>query len=144
MSSSIESHGRFFRALQVRYADMDPHRHVFFGTYFVYFDEGLMGYLRAIGYDWNSLGEQGLTLYYVDAGCQYKGRAFLDDILHVHVRMTRLGNSSLQAELAIYNTNREETVATGQITAVMIEEATGKAIRIPDEFRDAVTRYEDR
>jgi len=67
--------------VRVRFADTDLQGHVFFGNYFTYCDEGFMAYLDEVGYSWERLGSMGLELYYVESSCQFKGRAFMENLL---------------------------------------------------------------
>ncbi|MGO9376192.1 MAG: acyl-CoA thioesterase [Syntrophobacteraceae bacterium] len=78
----MESHFRFFAPVQVLYAEIEQ-GHVFFGHYFTYFDVGLIEYLRAVGYNYNDFLGEGVDFFYVQANCQYKGRAFFDETLRV-------------------------------------------------------------
>ncbi len=128
--------------MQVRFQDTDQQGHVFFGTYFTYFDEGLSAYLRAIGYGYKKLPELGIDLIYVDARCQYKSAAYFEEILHVHTRVANIGNSSLTFEFAIFEEQTDRLVATGQITAVTVEHGTYRTVRVPDPIRQAVQAFE--
>lgn len=128
--------------LPVRYADTDAQTHVFFGNYFTYMDEAYMGYLEEIGYSWAKLAEMGLETYYISADCQFLGRAFYGDMLHIHTSFPRLGNSSLDVEMTIVNSTRDVVVAKGHLTCVMIDSTKEKSTRIPDVFRDAVAQYQ--
>lgn len=138
-----ETKYRFYHPVQVRFADTDAQGHVFFGTYFTYFDEGVSAYLRIIGFPWHKLQESGLDIYYVDAGCQYKGSAVFEDRLHVHTRLARIGNSSLTLECAIYKEADGQLIATGHITSVIVDQETGRPVRVPDELRRQAAAYEE-
>ncbi len=140
MSSRVAP-AKFYHRMRVRFADTDPQGHVFFGNYYTYLDEGLMAYIRELGFSWETLGEMGLEIYYVDSGCQFKGRSFSGDELRVHVIISKIGNSSLTAEMTVVREKNEETVATGFITGVMVGSATGKPTPVPEEFRAAVTTH---
>ena len=128
--------------MQVRFADTDALGHVFFGSYFIYMDEAFMAYLAKLGFPWSRLTAQGLALFYVDSGCQYKGPSFFEDQLNVHARIAKLGNSSLTAEMTIVREADRKIVATGHITAVLVDARTEKSTPIPDAFRQAVARFQ--
>jgi acyl-CoA thioester hydrolase len=81
-------------------------------------------------------------MFYVEANCQYKGRAYFDDLLHVHTRIGQIGNTSLTFEFAIYKQPAGELIATGDIVAVAVDASTERPIRVPDELREAVARFE--
>ncbi len=134
---------RFYHQIRVRFADTDLQGHVFFGNYYTYLDEAFIAYIRELGYSWETLGRMGLEIYYVDSGCQFKGRSFFEDELRVHTTISKIGNSSLTAEMTVVREKNEETVAKGFITGVMVDSNTEKPTSVPEEFRAAVTRYQD-
>jgi acyl-CoA thioester hydrolase len=133
---------RFYLPIQVRFADTDALGHVFFGSYFTFMDEGFMAYLAALGYPWSAFTAKGLALFYVDSGCQFKGPSFFEDQINVHARIAKLGTSSLTAEMTMVRDADRKIVATGHITAVLVNAHTEKSTPIPDAFRQAVARYQ--
>ncbi|MEN6440231.1 MAG: thioesterase family protein [Syntrophobacter sp.] len=134
---------RFFYPVQVRYIETDMQGHVFFGHYFTYFDVGLIEYLRAIGFTYNNFLEAGVDFFYVGADSQYKGRAFFDDTLHVHTRVSSIGNTSFTFEFAVFEQTTDREICTGHIIAVAVDKETRQPIRVPDAFRNAVADFED-
>ena len=133
---------KFYYPLRVRYIEVDVQRHVFFGNYLTYFDIALTEYTRAIGYYYPDMVASGVDMFYVEANCQYKGRAYFDDLLHVHTRVGHIGNTSLTFEFAIYKQPAGELIATGDIVAVAVDASTERPVRVPDELRGAVARFE--
>jgi len=133
---------KFCHPLRVRYIETDAQGHVFFGHYLNYFDVGLLEYTRALGYTYPDMVASGVDMFYVEANCQYKGRAYFDDLLHVHTRIGHIGNTSFAFEFAIYRQPADEMIATGRITAVAVDTQTEQPIRVPDELREAVARFE--
>ena len=133
---------RFYHPLRVRYVEVDAQRHVFFGHYLTYFDVALVEYMKAIGYAYLSMLDSGVDMFYVEIGCQYLGRARFDDLLHVHARIGHIGNTSFTFEFAIYKQPADELVAAGKIAAVAVDARTEVPVRVPDELREAVARFE--
>jgi len=131
----------YYFPIPVRYADTDAQTHVFFGNYFTYLDEAYMGYLEAIGFSWATLAEMGLETYYVNAECQFLGRAYYGDVLDVYTDCSKLGNTSLVVEMTVIKSGTDAAIASGRMTAVMIDIASEKPVRIPDAFRDAVNLF---
>jgi acyl-CoA thioester hydrolase len=133
---------KFYHPLRVRYIETDAQGHVFFGHYLNYFDVGLLEYTRALGYTYLDMVASGVDMFYVEANCQYRGRARFDELLHVHTRIGHIGNTSFAFEFAIYRQPADELIATGGITAVAVDTQTEQPIRVPDELREAVARFE--
>lgn len=139
----MEDLPKFFASIQVRYVETDMQGHVFFGHYFTYFDYALTECLRAVGFGYNDFLDAGVDFFYVEADCQYKGRAFFEDILHVHARVGKIGDTSFTFEFAAFEENTNRPIATGRIVAVAIDKESRKPIRVPDRFRKAVSDFEN-
>lgn len=133
---------KFYHLLKVRYVETDAQGHVFFGNYFTYFDVALTEYMAGLDFTYADMLAQGVDMYYVDARCQYQGRAFFEDLLHVHTRIARFGNTSFSFEFAIVRAEGEEVIANGEITAVTVDMQTWKPIRVPEVLRQAVSEFE--
>jgi acyl-CoA thioester hydrolase len=133
---------RFFHPIQVRYVETDQQGHVFFGHYLTYFDVALTEYLKAIDYNYSQFLQTGIDFFYVESLCQYRDRAFFDDILHVHARVAKIGNSSFTFEFAIFEADSQRFVASGHIVAVAVDPSTSKPVPVPETFRQAVARFE--
>jgi acyl-CoA thioester hydrolase len=138
----MENSFKFFVPLQVRFAETDMQGHVFFGHYFTYFDLGLTEYLKAVGYTYDDFLKEGVDFFYVQTDCQFKGRAFFDEILHVHVRVGKIGNSSFTFEFSIFEEISGRPITTGHIVAVAIDKQTRETVRVPERFRKAIADYE--
>lgn len=133
---------RFCYPLRVRYVETDAQQRVFFSNYLVYFDIALTEYMRTLGYTYQDMVASGVDMFYIEASCHYKGPARFDDLLHVHACIGHIGNTSFTFELAIYKQPTDELITTGKIVAVAVDAKTGRPVRVPDELREAVTRFE--
>ena len=134
---------RFFYPVQVRYVETDQQGHVFFGHYLTYFDLALTEYLKAIDYSYDSFLKAGVDFFYVESLCQYHDRAFFDDILHVHARVGKIGNSSFTFDFGIIEPVSQRFIASGHIVAVAVDHKSSKPVPAPDAFRQAVARFEE-
>ena len=135
---------KFYHPLRVRYVETDPQQHVLFSHYLNYFDIGLTEYTRAIGCFYPEMIASGVDMFYVEASCQYKGRAYFDDPMHVHTRIGHIGNTSFTFEFAIYKQPADELIATGKIVAVAVDAKTQQPVRVPDALRQAVAEFESK
>ena len=134
---------RFYHPLRVRYVEVDAQQHVFFGHYLTYFDVAQVEYMKAIGHSYPDIVAAGVDMFYAHAECDYKGRARFDDLLHVHARIGHIGNTSFTFEFVARKQPADELVATGKIVAVAVDVETEKPVRVPDELREAVARFEE-
>jgi len=128
--------------MRVRFRDTDMQGHVYFGNYFVFCDEALGAYMRAIGMPWQDMVKAGTDMFYVNASCDYLGSARFEEDVHVETRISRIGKSSFTSSYVIRNTTRE-TLAKASITSVCVDPKTREKVRVPDRFREAVAAFEE-
>jgi acyl-CoA thioester hydrolase len=134
---------RFAHPLKVRYAETDAQGHVFFANYYIYFDEGLLEYMKAIGYAYQDLLDDGMDLLYVESKCQHYAAARFDDLLDVHVRIGSIGNSSITFDFSIHKQDPDQPVSSGHIVAVNVDKDTHRPVPVPQALRRAVEEYEN-
>jgi acyl-CoA thioester hydrolase len=133
---------RFFHPVQVRFVETDQQGHVFFGHYLTYFDIALTEYLKAIGSGYDQFLQQGVDFFYVESLCQYRDRAFFDEILHVHARIAKIGKTSFTFEFAVFESISARFIANGHIVAVAVDQKSSKPTPVPDSLRQAIARFE--
>jgi acyl-CoA thioester hydrolase len=140
--TAMETPFKFSTTFKVRFVETDLQGHVFFGNYLVYFDEALTEYLNLLGFKYADNKAKGYDWVYAESRVQYKGAAIFEDVLMTHVRIARIGNSSVSAEFQIFKDGTDELIATGELAFVVIDDATRKPMRMPDFFRAAVAAYQ--
>ena len=127
--------------MRVRFRDTDMQGHVYFGNYFVFCDEALGAYMRAIGVPWQGMVERGTDMFYVNANCDYLGSARFEEDIHIEARISKVGSSSFTCTFVIRHSG-QETLAHASVTSVCIDPKTREKVRVPDRFREAVAAFE--
>ncbi|MFC9997993.1 acyl-CoA thioesterase [Nocardia sp. NPDC127526] len=120
-----------------RWADNDHYGHVNNVTYYSYFDTAVNAWLiHATGVDIRELPAIGVV---AQTSCKFLGSLSFPDQLRVGIRIARLGNSSINYELAIFREAGDalELAATGTFTHVYVDNETRKPIPIPEIIRSA-------
>jgi acyl-CoA thioester hydrolase len=131
----------FSHPLRVRWAEADLQGIVFNGHYLTYADVGITEYFRAMGQAYSAeTGVKGADFFAVRTLLEYRSPARFDDMLDVHVRIARLGNSSMQFLIGIYRDN--ELLVNGEVVYVHAGEDR-RPSAIPQAFREAVQRFEN-
>jgi acyl-CoA thioester hydrolase len=102
----------------------------------------MMEYMTAIGYSYQNLLDDGMDLLYVESLCRHQAAAYYDEVLNVHARIGKMGNSSLTFEFSIYKDGSDQMVATGHIVAVNVNRENRQPKRVPDALRQAVQEYQ--
>ncbi|WP_067549433.1 acyl-CoA thioesterase [Nocardia crassostreae] len=120
-----------------RWADNDHYGHVNNVTYYSYFDTAVNAWLiHATGVDIRELPAIGVV---AQTSCKFLGSLSFPDQLRVGIRIARLGNSSINYDLAIFREADDglELAATGTFTHVYVDNETRKPIPIPAIIRAA-------
>ncbi|MBH0777391.1 acyl-CoA thioesterase [Nocardia bovistercoris] len=123
--------------MPTRWADNDHYGHVNNVTYYAYFDTAVNAWLmRATGTDIRELPALGVV---AQTSCRYVGSISFPDRLQVGLRVSRLGNSSITYDLAIFRELDDalELAATGEFVHVYVDSETRKPVPIPEVIRTA-------
>jgi acyl-CoA thioester hydrolase len=131
----------FFHTLRVRWAEVDMQAIVFNGHYLTYFDVAFTEYWRATGLP-NAVAQakDGKELFARKASVEYMAPARFDDVLDIGVRCLRLGNSSMQFVLEIYQ--GEQHLITGELLYVYADTSLRKGVALPDAWRAIIQQLE--
>ncbi len=130
----------FSHPLRVRWAEADLQGIVFNGHYLTYADVGITEYFRAMGHAYSGeTGVKGADFFAVRTLLEYRSPARFDDMLDIHVRIARLGNSSMQFLIGIYRD--DELLVNGEVVYVHAGEDR-RPSAIPQAFREAVQGFE--
>ena len=132
-------HYTFFLPIQTRWADNDLYGHVNNVTYYSYFDTAANALLiEKAGFDIRSSPMIGLV---VDSACSFFQELSYPEIIEVGVVISKLGNSSVQYDLAIFKPLHDIASAQGHFVHVFVDRQTRKSTPIPSEMRDALSQY---
>lgn len=129
----LRSHEIEFR---VRYKETDGQGRVHHANYFVYFEMGRVEQLRAAGYDYRRLEEDGTLLVIHKAACRFIAPAAYDDLLQLRTTVTRVTPARIEHA---YELRRDGTLlATGETVLACIGR-DGQLRRMPEwlVMRDA-------
>jgi acyl-CoA thioester hydrolase len=126
------------REITTRWKDNDVYGHVNNVEYYSFFDTAINAWLIAEGGLDIEHGEViGLC---VESGCSFRGSIAFPETVDVHLRVGRLGRSSVTYELAIWRPSAEEPSATGSFVHVFVDRATRRPVENPERLRGALER----
>lgn len=132
----------FVYTMRVRFRDTDMQGHVYFGNYFVFCDEALGAYMRAVGVPWQDMVKAGTDMFYVNASCDYLGSARFEEDVHIETRISRIGTSSFTSSFVIRN-DRDETLAKASVTSVCVDPNSREKVAVPGALRNAVAAFQE-
>ncbi len=126
---------KFFHKVRVRYNETDAQGHVNFAQYFNLFDLAIIEYMRSVGYGYAEMNEKNVDMLYADAHASYHSSSYFDELLRLHCRIGKVGNTSMRFDFQIYADDDDRLIATGDVTVVFAEPGTWKKLSVPDQLR---------
>ena len=127
--------------LRVRWAEVDLQQIVFNGHYLMYFDTALAGYWRALALPYHdAMAVLAGDLYMRKATLEYEGSARYDELLEVGIRCSRIGNSSMRLQAAVFRGERR--LVLGELVYVFADPTSQTARPVPGPLRDLLTAFE--
>ncbi|CAE6885379.1 putative 4-hydroxybenzoyl-CoA thioesterase [Pseudomonas marincola] len=125
-----------FQAITTRWHDNDIYGHVNNVTYYSYFDSAVNSYL---------IEEGGLDIhggdvvgFVVSSSCDYFASIAFPERIELGMRVGKLGNSSVQYELAVFKEGEEQACAAGRFIHVFVDRESNRPVPIPAELRAAL------
>ena len=123
--------------IPVRWADQDTNRHVNNATYFTYFEQARILWLRSAKME--ALRPTGQGIVVAQASCTYLKPIPYPETLRVPMYIGKLGRSSIPTYYEIFGGETPVRYAEGQVVLVWIDRKTGKSVPLPDALRAALT-----
>ena len=125
--------------LRVRYADTDKMGIVYYAKYLEYFEVARTELLRHLGLPYRVLEEQGFALPVADASVKYFKGAVYDDELLITATITPNNSPRLEISYKISRSDDNTLIAEGTTTLVFTDGKSGKPVRPPKSYLEAVS-----
>ena len=137
------SNFRFHHSIEVRYGDLDPQGHLNNAKFVTFFEQARIQYIRHLGLykEGQSFMEIGVIL--ADVHVAYRKPVEWGVPVKVGVRISKVGNKSMTVEQNVVHAETGEVFAEGEVVMVAFDYHLGKSIPVPQEWRDAVNRFEE-
>ena len=124
---------------RVGFSDTDAQGIVYYGRYNPYFDLARVEYLRSLGL----LRYGGGGDFVMRANdVEYFAPARFDDEIEVHVRVSRIGRTSVTFEFAAHRLPDELLLVTAHQTLVYVDLEARKALAVPADYRARIAGFE--
>ena len=123
----------FSARTRVGFSDTDAQGIVYYGRYNPYFDLARTEWLRSVGL----LHYQGPGEFVMRANdVEYSAPARFDDELEIHVRIGRIGTTSITFEFAALKLPDEQLLVTAHQTLVHVGRESRRPLPIPDYYKE--------
>ncbi len=127
-----------FQVIPTRWIDNDVYGHVNNVVYYEYFDTVVNQYLIEQGaLDIERSTVIGLV---VETQCNYFAPITFPDVVHVGLRVARLGSSSVRYEIGIFRNDDQDAAAQGHFVHVYVDREERRPTTLPDALRRALSR----
>jgi acyl-CoA thioester hydrolase len=120
---------------RVRFADCDPMRIMYYGSYIRLFEIGWTELFRQRGQPLSLFTQRGLYLAVIEATCHYVKPARYDDELIIRAALTEIGVARFRIHYEVARSDGDLLVTGTTVHAVLNE--AGRPQRIPVELREA-------
>ena len=138
-----QSDFKFKYPVRVRWMDCDAQGIVFNGAYMGYLEIAQAEYFRNLGFSIYRIAQRGyFDSAVVKATMEFKASARLEDILELHTRVSRIGNTSLTLLVEIFPENSDRLLTTMEAVYVGFYAETGQTRPVPDAIRSLVDHFE--
>lgn len=128
----------YLSSISTRWHDNDVYGHVNNVVYYAYFDTVVNEYLiHQAGLDIHHGNVIGLV---VESMCRYHRPLAFPGAVTAGVRVGRLGNTSAQYDIALFNGGEAMAAAEGHFVHVYVDRTTRRPAAIPPRMREALTR----
>ena len=123
--------------IEVRFAELDPYNHVNHATYLTYREVGRIKAMDRRGIGMQTLDRRGYRIIVVELTARFLSPAAAGDRLEVITDVTTIRRAGSDWRQRIERSG--ETLFTLEMRAA-ITDRSGRPVRIPDFFREALSR----
>ena len=122
-----------FEDLQSRWSDNDAYGHINNAVYYSFFDTAVNRYL--IQNNVLDILKSEIIGLVIETQCKYFSPIVYPDLIHVGMKVTHLGNSSVKFEVAIFKNDDDIASAIGHFVHVYVDRKSNKSTLIPQNVR---------
>ena len=131
----------FHHLIEVRYGDLDPQGHVNNAKYLTYIEQGRVFYWKQLKL-WEGGSFMDIGVILADVQLTFKKAIQFGDPVRVGVRISRLGNKSMDCEYSIEDARDASVFATGTSVLVAYDYHNLRSVAIPEEWRKTIRQFE--
>lgn len=132
----------YYHPIEVRYGDLDPQGHLNNAKYLTYFEQARISYIAHLGL-WTSGSFNDIGIILADAHVTFRSAVQFGQRVRVGVRVSRLGNKSLNMEYRLEDQDTGAELASGSTVLVAYDYRTGRTIPVPENWRRVIAAFEN-
>ncbi len=126
--------------VRVRYADTDQMGYVYYGKYATFYEIGRVEAMRALGFSYRKLEEEGIMMPVLVNHSEYLHPARYDELLTIRTSINDLPTVRIRFDYTIEN-EQNECLHQGYTQLVFIRKESGKPCRVPQKIIELLSPY---
>ena len=135
---------QFKTPVRVRWMECDAQGIAYNGAYLGYLEIGQAEYYRNLGFAIYTIPKSGyFDFAVVKSTLEFKAPARVDEIIELHVRVSKIGNTSLTLNMEIYPEDSGRLLTSIEAIYVGYDAATQSSKRVPDDIRALISHFEE-
>jgi len=127
--------------LRVRYAETDQMNVVYYGNYAQYFEVGRVESIRALGFTYKTMEDEGVIMPVVEMHTRYLRPATYDELLTIQTQVRELPTSyHIEFFQDVFN-GKNKLLAAGRVVLYFLKKDTWQRTDIPRDLKEALAQY---
>ena len=126
---------------RVRYAETDQMNVVYYGNYAQYFEIGRVESMRALGFTYKRMEDEGIIMPVVELHTRFLRPATYDDLLTIKTEIRILPVSyHIEFFQEVFN-EENKLLASGKVVLYFLNKETWKRTNIPEDMKEALSKF---
>jgi acyl-CoA thioester hydrolase len=121
----------FVFSTRIRFIDTDASGRIHYTAMFRYFESAEIEFLRSLGMSYDLRLSIAFPRAHVE--CDYRLALEHDDLIDIHVRVAKIGTSSVRFEFRTFK--NDQVAADGAVVVVCMDRLTAKATALPPAMK---------
>ncbi|MET7029434.1 acyl-CoA thioesterase [Sediminicola luteus] len=124
-------------SFRVRYGETDQMGVVYHGNYAQYLEMGRVEWLRALGFSYKKMEEEGVMLPVISLQINFKKSAVYDDLIRVVTILKKRPSVKIEFDYKIYN-EADEVLIEAHTVLAFINKTTKRPMKCPDAILEKI------
>ncbi len=124
-------------SFRVRYGETDQMGVVYHGNYAQYLEMGRVEWLRALGFSYKKMEEEGVMLPVISLQINFKKSAVYDDLIRVVTILKKRPSVKIEFDYKIYN-EADEILIEAHTVLAFINKATKRPMKCPEAILEKI------
>lgn len=124
-------------SFRVRYGETDQMGVVYHGNYAQYLEMGRVEWLRALGFSYKKMEEEGVMLPVISLQINFKKSALYDDLIRVVTTLKKRPSVKIEFDYKIYN-EADEILIEAHTVLAFVDMASKRPMRCPEAILEKI------